>query len=127
MRRRVSEGLSVRIDTWVDELPASLKPPSPGTDGACNLWFCFLSVKLLLRRVTYKTAIRNPQVLPEEKQYRLATLRDAAIQLAEYVTALRDENLMEFWLPCKFSSHILLSLSPPPRRCNTTSLTLSND
>ena len=86
-------------------------------NGASNLWFCFLSVKLLLCRVAYKvlrhldysfencsrlrqTAIRKPDVLPGEKLFRLAALKDSAINVAEYMRGLTDENLLEFWLPC---------------------------
>lgn len=47
--------LECRVDNWLDDLPSSLKPPSAGdVDGASNLWFCYLSVKLLLCRVAYK-------------------------------------------------------------------------
>ena len=46
------------LDDWESDLPHSLNLGShdrtPGVNGSANLWFCFLSVKLLLCRVMFK-------------------------------------------------------------------------
>lgn len=108
------------LDDWDASLPEFLKI-GPGHDfvnGASSLHFCFLSLKLLLCRISFKVCrsavIRYQEVLlmkqetlgsalAEARSYRLAMLREAASALTEFVCSLEAIQLGEFWLPC--SSH----------------------
>jgi hypothetical protein len=50
--------LECSLDDWEDKLPKHLALESvslPGCgDGSCSLWFCYLSVRLLLHRLPLK-------------------------------------------------------------------------
>jgi hypothetical protein len=53
--------LECSLDDWEDKLPKYLSwesANSPGYgDGSCSLWFCYLSVRLLLHRLPLKVRI----------------------------------------------------------------------
>lgn len=77
-------------------------------NGASNIKFCFLTLRLLVARLVYKITLRKDQPSkPEEKLYRLAQVRDTALKLARYTTDLNNENLQEFWMP--YTAHVLVS------------------
>ena len=54
-------------------------------------------------------------MLPEEKLYRLAVLRDTASALADFVISLRPVQLEEFWLP--YTAHLLVYATTILLRC----------
>ncbi|EGP85465.1 uncharacterized protein MYCGRDRAFT_61319 [Zymoseptoria tritici IPO323] len=106
------------LDDWQRRLPTSLhykRDASTGTpNGVSNLQFCYLSVKLLLCRIAFKAAI-SESAIAEARSYRLAMLREAAIALTDFVTALDSTQLAEFWLP--YTAHLLVTATTILLRC----------
>lgn len=99
-----------RVDEWEEQLPPDLRSEVAvtGIDSSSNLHFCYLSIRLLLARVSYKMTIRaGTEALPEAKAYHLASLREAAVKLVEFVVSLQDNQLEEFWLP--YTAYLLVS------------------
>jgi hypothetical protein len=51
------------LDDWVDALPDRLNPTEqstdrfPNTSGASSLWFCYLSLQLVLNRLAFKVRL----------------------------------------------------------------------
>ncbi|PVH76137.1 hypothetical protein DL98DRAFT_426190 [Cadophora sp. DSE1049] len=106
------------LDDWEGDLPHNLNLGShdrvDGVNGSANLWFCFLSVRLLLCRVMFKVA-SSLSPMPEAKQYNLALLRDSASKLVGFVTDLHENQLQEFWLP--HTAYLLVSAATILLRC----------
>lgn len=112
---RAIRRIECSLDEWLANLPAYLKSPSVRNEetanGSSSLYFCLLSMKLLLCRVVFKNAAAAPNAsATEEKSYRLVMLRCAASELIEYVSNLSVVQLQEFWLPCKCSLHHIMVL-----------------
>ena len=113
------------LDDWIEALPQHLNPSQSmsSVDGKSNLWFSYLSVKVLICRLAFKVcqhvasldillipekaAPKDPkQASPEARQYRLAMLREAASEVTDFVSSLTEAQLQEFWMPCKSSSYL---------------------
>ncbi|KAF2163958.1 hypothetical protein M409DRAFT_57062 [Zasmidium cellare ATCC 36951] len=92
--------LECALDDWEASLPDFLRVgvSHEVVNGASSLHFCFLSLKLLLCRIAFKT---SSSVLAEARSYRLAMLREAASALTEFVCSLEATQLSEFWLPSR--------------------------
>ncbi|KAH7397563.1 fungal-specific transcription factor domain-containing protein [Cadophora sp. MPI-SDFR-AT-0126] len=107
------------LDDWESDLPYMLNLGSHDradrVNGSANLWFCFLSVKLLLCRVMFKISASSLSPMPEAKQYNLALLRDSASKLVEFVTDIHENQLQEFWLP--HTAYLLVSAATILLRC----------
>lgn len=107
------------LDDWVSDLPQGLRyspsSESLGVNGGSNLWFAYLSIKLLVCRLALKATLREVARSSEARQYRLSTLREAACELVTYVTLLKDANLQEFWLP--YTSYLLVTAATTLLRC----------
>ncbi|KAF2772375.1 hypothetical protein EJ03DRAFT_341732 [Teratosphaeria nubilosa] len=100
------------MDDWEDKLPMNLRQAtaseSKNSNGSSSLWFCFMSVKLLICRLAFKMCASSPAGTNlEAKQYRLAMLRDAACALTDFTLNLSDAQLREFWLP--YTAYLLVS------------------
>ncbi|KAI8942693.1 hypothetical protein NX059_000742 [Plenodomus lindquistii] len=111
--------IECELDDWVTELPDYLRPASfniTASNGASNLWFCYLSVKILVCRLTYKVTLREPNSGSiEARQYRLANMREASCEVIDYITSLRETHLREFWLP--YASYLLVTATTILLRC----------
>ncbi|CAK1363200.1 putative transcriptional regulatory protein [Cercospora beticola] len=107
------------VDDWETELPASLQHAGSGdclTNGVSNLRFCHLTIKLLLCRIAFKTTTSDVSASPAEaRPYRLGMLREAAFLLIDFVTALTQTQLSEFWLP--YTAHLLVTAATITLRC----------
>ncbi|KAF2636057.1 hypothetical protein P280DRAFT_493383 [Massarina eburnea CBS 473.64] len=107
------------LDDWVEELPPYLRlrqGVSSGVDGSSNLWFSYLSMKVLLCRLAFKAALKDTkQSSSESRQYRLAMLRESASEVTGFVTFLMDTQLQEFWMP--YTSYLLVSAATVLLRC----------
>ncbi|PVI07981.1 hypothetical protein DM02DRAFT_608589 [Periconia macrospinosa] len=108
------------LDDWVEDLPQNLKlecgTESMDGGGASNLWFSYLSIKLLLCRLAFKATIRDStQANYEAKRYRLSNLRDSASEVADFVASLPDSSLHGFWMP--YTSYLLVSAATTLLRC----------
>ena len=60
---KILRKLECSLDDWEDSLPEYLRSSSTnvlvGADGSSHLWFCFLSLRLLLRRLGVKVSERR--------------------------------------------------------------------
>jgi hypothetical protein len=109
----------VTMDDWLAALPTYLNPThssSPaGVNGSSNLWFAYLSIKLLVCRLSVKATLKEIASSPEARQYRLSTLREASCAVADFVASLKDAQLQEFWLP--YTSYLLVTAATILLRC----------
>lgn len=108
------------MDDWVVELPEFLHIPSSlgvsKVNGSSNLWFSYLSVKVLLCRLTFKATLKDPKPSTSEtRQYRLAMLREAASEVTDFVVSLTEAQLKEFWMP--YTSYLLVTTATVLLRC----------
>ncbi|KAF2129565.1 hypothetical protein P153DRAFT_340543 [Dothidotthia symphoricarpi CBS 119687] len=108
------------LDDWLLELPEFLRLSAPSTNnsvnGSSNLWFSYLSVKVLLCRLAFKATLKDPKPpTPETRQYRLAMLREAASEVTDFVTSLTEAQLEEFWMP--YTSYLLVTTATILLRC----------
>ncbi|KAF2855800.1 hypothetical protein T440DRAFT_414603 [Plenodomus tracheiphilus IPT5] len=111
--------IDCELDDWVTELPDYLQSRSfaiIASNGASNLWFCFLSVRMLVCRLTYKITLKEPgSISVEAHQYRLANMREASYNLIDFITSLTETHLREFWLP--YTSYLLVAATTILLRC----------
>lgn len=101
------------------ELPDWL--PFPKIPGTSNLWFCFLSMRLLLSRVTIRSAVLDGNA--EEKQARLDDLLTTSSAVLDYVLSLVEHNFLDFWLP--YVSHLLVHAITVSLRCTVETQDMS--
>jgi hypothetical protein len=119
------------LDDWVEGLPQHLRLSQSlaSVNGSSNLWFLYLSVKMLICRLAFKVR-QSSSVLrfsltidkaalkdtkqngPEVREYRLSMLREAASDVADFITSLVQTQLTEFWMPCEL--HFCISI---PKIC----------
>jgi hypothetical protein len=83
--------------------------------GACNLWFCYLSVRLLLCRLALRVADQSTVNKAETRNYRLAMLRDAAVNITDFICSLEVVHFEQFWLP--YVAHLLVTAATVLLRC----------
>jgi hypothetical protein len=83
--------------------------------GACNLWFCYLSVRLLLCRLALRVADQSTSNRAETRNYRLSMLRDAAVSIADFMSSLEVVHFRQFWLP--YVTHLLVTAATVLLRC----------
>lgn len=107
------------LDDWADGLPDYLRPGSSGVsaaNGASNLWFTYLSIKVLICRLAFKATIKDPKPsVTEARQYRLALLREAASEVVDFIASLSKNQLQEFWMP--YTSYFLVTATTILLRC----------
>ncbi|RMX79182.1 hypothetical protein D0869_08489 [Hortaea werneckii] len=120
--------LECDLDSWEESLPDFLRLDSGGVrtehvNGSSNLWFCFLSLKVLLCRCAFRASCRSdPNVDStgkEAKNYRLAMLRDSALTLTLFVSELTETQMNEFWV--SYATHLLVSSTTVLLRCTIES------
>ena len=97
-------GLERRLPEWF---------PLPGMPGTSNLWFCFLSMRLLLSRVTLRAAILEGDT--GRKDARLDDLRASSSAVLDFVLSLVEHNFLDFWLP--YATHLLVQAVTVSLRC----------
>ncbi|CAO2654932.1 Nn.00g116650.m01.CDS01 [Neocucurbitaria sp. VM-36] len=107
------------LDDWAIALPGYLRPdssPYSAVNGASNLWFSYLSVKVLICRLAFKTTLKcSKPSFSEARQYRLALLREASCDVVDFVTSLNEAQLREFWMP--YTSYLLVTATTILLRC----------
>ncbi|KAF2687602.1 C6 transcription factor-like protein [Lentithecium fluviatile CBS 122367] len=116
------ERLKMRLNELERQLPEWL--PLPKKPGTSNLWFCFLSMRLLLSRVTLRAAILEGD--DNLKDARLDELRAASSAVLDFVLSLVEHNFLDFWLP--YATHLLVHAVTVSLRCTveTQDLDLRN-
>ncbi|KAF2240572.1 C6 transcription factor-like protein [Trematosphaeria pertusa] len=87
--------------------------PLPNQTGTSNLWFCFLSMRLLLCRVTLRSAILEGDT--DLERNRLDELRAASEAVLDFVLYLGEYHFLDFWLP--YATHLLVHAVTVSLRC----------
>lgn len=106
----------VTLDDWLAALPAYLVPISlSNVNGSSNLWFAYLSTKLLICRLAVKATLKDVTTSLEARQYRLSALREASCEVIDFVTPLKDTQLQKFWL--SYTSYLLVTAATVLLRC----------
>ncbi|KAF2742668.1 hypothetical protein M011DRAFT_471993 [Sporormia fimetaria CBS 119925] len=85
----------------------------PPGSGSSNLYFCLLSVKLLLSRVALRAAVLLNDTNLEK--LRLDEVRTAASSLLDFVLSLREPQFQDFWLP--YATYLLVNAVMVSLRC----------
>ncbi|KAK7187390.1 fungal specific transcription factor domain-containing protein [Paraphaeosphaeria sporulosa] len=103
--------LKAQLKKLEDQLPDWL--PLPNKPGTSNLWFCFLSVRLLLSRVNLRAAVLADE--PALKKARFDELRQASTAILDYICFLGQSQFQDFWLP--YATHLLVHAVTVSLRC----------
>lgn len=121
------------LDLWEDGLPDWLKASAltsvARTWGASSLHLGFLALRMLISRVelnvrlislfrhtfmklmAFLQEVNNADAdNPEARRYFQTECRRSAEQIVQFISSLRKQNYMEFWLPCMLSD--LVSMFP---------------
>jgi hypothetical protein len=109
-------------------LPAWL--PEPNRPGSSNLWFCFLSMRLLLSRVALRASVllsgnpnnnhpqnnnSDPDPRGQQDTALLDELRDSSSAVLNFVLSLREPQFQDFWLP--YATYMLVMAVMVSLRC----------
>ncbi|KAF7593003.1 hypothetical protein BBP40_012162 [Aspergillus hancockii] len=101
------------LDEWEDRLPEYLRrnsEESPRISGSSSLQLCYLTVRLLLNRISLHAATQSPDIdRPQTTRYHLSQLRKSAQEIVNYVCSLTKAQLQEFWLPYT-AHHLILTI-----------------
>jgi hypothetical protein len=99
------------LDDLESKLPEWL--PLPNRTGTSNLWFCFLSMRLLISRVALRAAV----LLGDSKleKTRLDELRVASSTVLDFVLSLEESQFQDFWLP--YATYLLVLAVQVSLRC----------
>lgn len=92
--------------------PSPFSPPLP-TNGSSNLWFSYLSLKLLVSRLALKLTMSEPS--SAARSHYLSLLRSASSSVATFITRLSDAQLFEFWMP--YTAYLLVTATTILLRC----------
>ncbi|KAF2274011.1 C6 transcription factor-like protein [Westerdykella ornata] len=104
-RRKVElSELEARMPEWLS---------SPNRPGSSNLWFCFLSVKLLLSRSSLRAAVLLGDTQLEK--IRLEDLRVSSSAVLDFVLSLGEAQFHDFWLP--YATYLLVMAVMVSLRC----------
>ncbi|KAF2108411.1 C6 transcription factor-like protein [Lophiotrema nucula] len=103
--------LTAVLDYQESQLPEWL--PLPNRTGTSNLWFCFLSIRLLLGRVALRAAVLTGD---EDLQCtRLRELRKSTAAVLDFVLYLGESQFLDFWIP--HVAHLLVLAVMIALRC----------
>jgi hypothetical protein len=103
--------LKWRLEDLERRLPEWLAHPKK--IGTSNLWFCFLSLRLLLSRVTLRAAVLEGDT--QLKDARLDELRASSSAVLDFILSLVEHNFLDFWLP--YATHLLVHAVTVALRC----------
>jgi hypothetical protein len=110
------------LDDWVVELPDYLQPTHEtpaAVNGGSNLWFAYLSLRVLVCRVFFKIALDSSHQSTEARQYHLTMLKDAALEATAFIISLTEAQFQEFWMP--YTSFLLVTSATILLRCTIES------
>lgn len=103
-KKSVLDNLESRLPEWL---------PLPQKTGTSNLWFCFLSMRLLISRVALRAAVLLGDVNLEKA--RLDELRASSSAVLDFVLYLGESQFQDFWLP--YATHMLVLAVMVSLRC----------
>ncbi|KAF2703162.1 C6 transcription factor-like protein [Pleomassaria siparia CBS 279.74] len=104
-----------RLKTVLNDLESQLPEwlPLPDRTGSSNLWFCFLSMRLLLSRVALRAAVLVGDAALES--VRLAELSASSSAVLELILYLGESQFRDFWFP--YATHLLVHAVTVSLRC----------
>lgn len=105
------ERFKMELNNLEQQLPDWL--PLPNRAGSCMLWLCFLSIRLILARISFRAAMIEGaanQVLE-----RMDQLRIASSAVLEFILSLEESQFCGFWLP--YATQILVHAITVSLRC----------
>ncbi|KAL3474945.1 hypothetical protein BJX99DRAFT_247867 [Aspergillus californicus] len=102
--------LEFELDRWDDHLPAEARAQNGDerrVPGCSSLRLGYLTVRLLLKRIALHVATTFPETDGNDSiAYHLGHLRRSAQEIVNYICALSEAQLHEFWLP--YTAHHLI-------------------
>ncbi|KAF2195042.1 C6 transcription factor-like protein [Zopfia rhizophila CBS 207.26] len=108
------ERLQAELQNLESQLPEWL--PLPARTGTSNLWFCFLSMRLLLSRLALRAAVLMGNTAGAGSHNdRLDDLRASSSAVLDFVLFLRESQFQDFWLP--YAAHLLVLAVMVSLRC----------
>lgn len=116
LKRRLRK-IECELDDWELLLPNYLKRDQTelcNVNGRSNLHFAYLSLRLLVQRLWFRTLPKDSEQ-STERYYFLAMLRVAASKVTSYVVSLTEAQLQEFWMP--YTSYLLVTSATILLRC----------
>ncbi|KAF1916401.1 C6 transcription factor-like protein [Ampelomyces quisqualis] len=104
-----------RFKRELNELEALLPDwlPLPNRAGSSMLWLCFLSIRLILARVTFRSAILDGD--SSLGRARMSQLRIASSAVLDYILSLGEPQFQDFWLP--YATQIFVHAITVSLRC----------
>ncbi|EAT89757.2 hypothetical protein SNOG_03026 [Parastagonospora nodorum SN15] len=98
------EDMEAQLPSWM---------PLPKRAGSSMLWLCFLSIRLILARVTFRSAILDGD--GSLGRARMEQLRLASSSILDFVLSLGESQFQDFWLP--YATQILVHAITVSLRC----------
>ena len=108
---REVERFKLTLNDLETQLPDWL--PLPNRSGSSMLWLCFLSVRLILARITFRSAILDGD--SALGRARMDQLRIASSAVLDYILSLGESQFHDFWLP--YATQILVHAITVSLRC----------
>jgi hypothetical protein len=110
--------LSIQVDRFKRDLTdiESRLPdwlPLPNRAGSSMLWLCILSIRLILARVTFRSAILDGD--SSLGRARMEQLRLASSSVLDFILSLGESQFQDFWLP--YATQILVHAITVSLRC----------
>ncbi|KAF2819533.1 hypothetical protein CC86DRAFT_362382 [Ophiobolus disseminans] len=87
--------------------------PLPNRSGSSMLWLCFLSIRLMLARITFRSAILDGD--SALGRARMEQLRSASSAVLDYILSLGESQFHDFWLP--YATQVLVHAITVSLRC----------
>ncbi|KAK5046890.1 hypothetical protein LTR84_007244 [Exophiala bonariae] len=111
------------LDRWIEELPVWLNMTDfsdsrPQVPGLVNLQLSYLSIRMLLRRISWQgDSLDTRQTMGEQASDQAWTLscKAAAEDVVRFVISLTKDDLTGFWLP--YNAHHFTSAATLLLRC----------
>jgi hypothetical protein len=108
---REIERFKCELNDLEKQLPDWL--PLPNRPGSSMLWLCFLSIRLVLARITFRSAILDGD--SSLGRARMEQLRIASSAVLDYMLTLGESQFYDFWLP--YATQILVHAITVSLRC----------
>ncbi|KAG4435800.1 hypothetical protein IFR05_008721 [Cadophora sp. M221] len=99
---KIIRRIEVDLDRWEDALPDYLSSTaqSASISGSSSLRLCFLSLKMLICRISlHVVSQQGSNEAVEAYRFRQVESRHAAQAIVDFITSLKTFQLAEFWLP----------------------------
>ncbi|KAL6707867.1 hypothetical protein ACN47E_003767 [Coniothyrium glycines] len=102
--QRALNDLEVQLPKWI---------PTPNRPGTPMLWLSFLSIRLVLARVIFRSAVLDGD--GDLGRDRVEQLRTVSSAVLEFMLSLGEAQFQDFWLP--YATHLLVHAITVSLRC----------